>query len=107
MTLSRSVSWQAWSGAWYWKQARPPSSVPVTSLRTGKRIVLVANLVGDAGEGIVPYTVNGQLADPVSGRLVTPFTGTELGGRACFQYQAPDQACQDTLRLSVTVEEGL
>ena len=42
----------------------------------------------------------------VEGRLVTPFSGTELNGRVCFQYQAPHQACTETLGLKVTVEES-
>ena len=80
--------------------------VPVTSLRAGNRIILAANLIGDAGEGVTPYTVAGEMLSPVEGRLVTPFSGTELNGRVCFQYQAPDQACTETLRLKVTVEES-
>jgi hypothetical protein len=80
--------------------------VPVTSLRAGNRIILAANLIGDAGEGVTPYTVEGELLSPVEGRLVTPFSGTELNGRVCFQYQAPDQDCTETLRLKVTVEES-
>lgn len=81
--------------------------VPVTSLRAGKRIVLVAHLIGEAGEGVTPYTVNGELAEPVEGRLVTPFSGTEMSGRVCFQYQAPNETCEETLALETTVEETL
>jgi len=55
---------------------------------------------------VTPYTVNGQMALPVAGRLITPFSGTELNGRVCFQYQAPDEACEETLQLDVTVEES-
>ena len=80
--------------------------VPVTSLRANQRIILVAHLIGEAGEGVTPYTVNGKMALPVEGRLITPFSGTELNGRVCFQYQAPDQACEETLQLDVTVEES-
>jgi len=80
--------------------------VPVTSLKAGNRIILAANLIGDAGEGVTPYTVQGEMLSPVEGRLVTPFSGTELNGRVCFQYQAPNQACTETLRLKVTVEES-
>jgi len=80
--------------------------VPVTSLRAGNRIILAAHLIGDAGEGVTPYTVEGELIEPVEGRLVTPFSGTELNGRVCFQYQAPDQACTETLMLQVSVEES-
>jgi len=80
--------------------------VPVTSLRAGNRIILAANLIGDAGEGVTPYTVAGEMLSPVEGRLVTPFSGTELNGRVCFQYQAPHQACTETLGLKVTVEES-
>jgi hypothetical protein len=83
----------------------PP--VPVTSLRTGRRITLVSHLVGDAGEGLTPYIVNGELVEPVSGRLVTPFTNTEQSGRAAFQYQAPYEPCTETLRVSTIVEETL
>jgi len=79
--------------------------VPVNSLRAGNRIILAAHLIGDAGEGVTPYTVNGEMVAPVEGRLVTPFAGTELNGRVCFQYQAPDAACTETLQLDVTVEE--
>lgn len=81
--------------------------VPVTSLKAGKRVILVAHLIGEAGEGITPYTVNAVLQEPVEGRLVTPFSGTELGGRVCFQYQAPDVACEETLTLETTVEETI
>lgn len=81
--------------------------VPVTSKRAGRRVVLVANLVGDAGEGITPYTVDAEMVAPVEGRLVTPFSGTELGGRVSFQYQAPDEACEETIKLTTTVEEQL
>jgi len=81
--------------------------VPVTSLRAGKRVILVAHLIGEAGEGITPYTINATLKEPVEGRLVTPFSGTELGGRVAFQYQAPDQACQETISLETTVEETI
>jgi hypothetical protein len=80
--------------------------VPVTSLRANQRIILAAHLIGEAGEGVTPYTVNGKMALPVAGRLITPFSGTELNGRVCFQYQAPDQACEETLQLDVTVEES-
>lgn len=80
--------------------------VPVTSLRAGNRIILAAHLIGDAGEGVTPFTVEGELAAPVEGRLVTPFSGTELNGRVCFQYQAPDEACTETLELAVTAEES-
>ena len=80
--------------------------VPVTSLKANKRIILAAHLIGEAGEGVTPYTVNGQMALPVAGRLITPFSGTELNGRVCFQYQAPDEACEETLQLDVTVEES-
>jgi len=81
--------------------------VPVTSLRAGNRIILAAHLIGDAGEGLTPYTVEGELLAPVEGRLTTPFSNTELNGRVCFQYQAPDEACEETLKLDVTVEESL
>jgi hypothetical protein len=80
--------------------------VPVTSLRAGGRIILAAHLIGDAGEGLTPYTVNGELQAPVDGKLITPFSGTELNGRVCFQYQAPDISCDETLKLDVTVEES-
>lgn len=80
--------------------------VPVTSLRGGKRITLVANLIGDAGEGITPYTVTGELVAPVEGTLVTPFSATGLNGAVGFQYQAPAIACTETLQLAVTVEES-
>jgi hypothetical protein len=81
--------------------------VPVTSLRAGKHVVLAAHLIGEAGEGVTPYTVNGELVEPAEGRLVTPFSGTEMSGRVCFQYQAPDEACEETLALETTVEETL
>jgi len=81
--------------------------VPVTSLKAGKRVVLVAHLIVEAGEGVTPYTVNGELQEPVDGRLVTPFSGTEMSGRVCFQYQAPNEACEETLSLETEVEETL
>ena len=80
--------------------------VPVTSLRGGNRILLVANLIGGAGEGVTPYTVTGELLSPVEGTLVTPFSNTELNGKVGFYYQPPDEGCTDTLELSVTVEES-
>jgi len=49
--------------------------------------------------------VEGELAEPMNGRLVTPFSNTERNGRVAFQYQAPDYACTETLRLTTTVEE--
>jgi len=79
--------------------------VPVSSLRAGKRVILAAHLIGEAGEGITPYTVNGSMKEPVEGRLIAPFSGTELGGRVCFQYQAPSEDCEETLVLETTVEE--
>lgn len=85
--------------------AKLTKPVPVTSLRTGKRIVLVSHLIGDAGEGLSPYTIEGEMVPPVEGRLVTPFTNTERSGRASFQYQAPNLPCTETLRLNTTVEE--
>lgn len=88
------------------KPAQLTQPVPVTSLRTGNRIILAAHLIGDAGEGLTPYTVEGEMAAPVEGRLTTPFSGTELNGRVCFQYQAPAEACTETLELAVTVEES-
>lgn len=88
------------------KPATLTQPVPVTSLRSGNRVLLAANLIGDAGEGLTPYTVTGAMAPPVEGYLVTPFSGTEMNGRVCFQYQAPDIACTETLQLSVTVEEA-
>ena len=88
------------------KAAQLTQPVPVTTLRTGNRIILAANLIGDAGEGVTPYTVNGSMAVPVEGRLATPFSGTGLNGQVCFQYQAPDDACTETLQLAVTVEES-
>jgi hypothetical protein len=87
--------------------ARLTKPVPVTSLRAGKRLVFVSHLIGDAGEGLSPYTVEGEMAAPVEGRLITPFTNTERSGRAAFQYQAPDSDCIETLRLRTTVEETL
>ena len=80
--------------------------VPVTSLKSGKRIFLVSNLIGNAGEGLTPYTVNGVMKAPVEGYLITPFSGTELNGRVSFQYQPPRSACEETLQLSVIVEES-
>ena len=88
------------------KPAYLTQPVPVSSLRSGSRVILAANLIGDAGEGLTPYTVSGAMVAPVEGYLVTPVAGTELNGRVCFQYQAPDQACTETLQLSVTVEEA-
>lgn len=88
------------------KPATLTQPVPVTSLRGGKRITLVANLIGDAGEGLTPYTVTGELVAPVEGTLVTPFSATGLNGAAGFQYQAPAIACTETLQLAVTVEES-
>ena len=88
------------------KPAYLTQPVPVSSLRSGGRVLMAANLIGDAGEGLTPYTVTGAMVDPVEGYLVTPFSGTEMNGRVCFQYQARDQACTETLQLSVTVEEA-
>ena len=87
--------------------AKLTKPVPVTSLRAGKRIVFVSHLIGDAGEGLSPYTVEGEMVPPVEGKLNTPFTNTERSGRACFQYQAPATGCLETLRLRTTVEETL
>lgn len=81
--------------------------VPVTSLRANNRILFVSHLVGDAGEGLTPYTVEGELVEPAEGELLTPFAATELNGRTTFVYQAPDVACTETLRLKVKVEETL
>jgi hypothetical protein len=39
------------------------------------------------------------------GYILSPFAGTELNGRMCHQYQAPDEASTDTVRLTVTMEE--
>ncbi len=83
----------------------PP--VPVTSLRTGKRITFVSHIIGDAGEGLSPYQVNAELIQPVSGRLLTNFTNTERSGRAVLQYQAPQTPCTDTLKIKTVVEETL
>jgi len=80
--------------------------VPVTSLRGGNRIILVSHLIGDAGEGLTPYTVNGAMVSPVEGSLVTPFSATAVNGAVGFQYQAPEAACTETLQLAVTVEES-
>ena len=88
------------------KPAYLTQPVPVSSLRSGSRVILAANLIGDAGEGLTPYTVSGAMVAPVEGYLATPFSGTEMDGRVCFQYQAPDIACTETLQLSVTVEES-
>lgn len=80
--------------------------VPVTSLRAGTRITLAAHLIGEAGEGVTPYNVKGALVGPAAGRLVNPFSGTELNGRVCFQYQAPSEACTETLQLNIAVVES-
>lgn len=105
----------AWDGACqhqleiYYPMVKPyviTQPVPVTSLRGGNRVLLAANLIGDAGEGMTPYTVHGGMVPPVEGRLVTPFAVTGLNGQVCFQYQAPNAACTETLQLSVTVEES-
>ena len=80
--------------------------VPVTSLRANNRIIFVSHLIGDAGEGLTPYTVEAGMVAPVEGRLITPSSGTELNGRVCHQYEAPDAACTETLNLAVTVEES-
>lgn len=80
--------------------------VPVTSLLTGEPVVFVAHLIGDAGEGLTPYLVNASLAEPATGRLLTPYASTELNGRVSFRYQSAEAGI-DTLNLSVTVEESL
>ncbi|MBM4286890.1 MAG: hypothetical protein FJ135_01860 [Deltaproteobacteria bacterium] len=88
--------------------ARLTQPVPVTSLRAGNRIILVSHLIGDAGEGLSPYTVEGEMAAPVEGQLITPFTNTERSGKAAFQYQAPpDGPVTETLKINTTVEESL
>jgi hypothetical protein len=95
---------------WYYPMVCPDQltqPVPVSSLRSGKRIFLVAHLIGEAGEGLSPYTVKGELVSPVIGRLISPFSMTEMNGRVTFQYQAPDEACEETLSLETTVEETL
>uniref|UniRef100_A0A7C3Z0V1 Uncharacterized protein n=1 Tax=Desulfobacca acetoxidans TaxID=60893 RepID=A0A7C3Z0V1_9BACT len=79
--------------------------VPVTSLKAGERVMLVSHLVGDAGEGVTPYTVEGELLPPAEGYLATPVSGTEFNGRACFIYQAPWQTCTETLKVSANIEE--
>lgn len=81
--------------------------VPVSSLRTKNRVVLVAHLIGDAGEGLTPYIAYGTMVPPVEGLLVTPFTNVELNGRMSFQYQAPSTPCTETLQINVTVIEGI
>jgi hypothetical protein len=81
--------------------------VPVTSLRAGRRIELVSHLIGSAGEGLTPYTVEGEMVPPVEGRLLTPFTNTERNGRISLHYQAPDYGCTETLALKVNVEGTL
>jgi hypothetical protein len=79
--------------------------VPVSSLKTGKQITFVSHVIGDAGEGVTPFTVNANMADPVEGRLINAFSGTELNGRVSHRYQAPNEACTETLQLDVTVED--
>jgi hypothetical protein len=80
--------------------------VPVTRLRAGEKVLFVAHLYGDNGEGVSPYTVNAAMEEPVEGRLLTPFSGTELNGAATFRYQAPAAGCTEKLKLSTTVTDG-
>ena len=79
--------------------------VPVSPLRAGTKVHLVAHLVGDSGEGIGGYLVNGELLDPAQGTLLTPVAGTELCGAVTFKYQAP-AAVEDTLKISATIVDG-
>jgi hypothetical protein len=88
------------------KPAQLTQPVPVSSLRDGKQILFVAHLIGDAGEGMTPYTVLGSMSDALAGTLVTPFSGTESNGKVCFKYEPPTAGCVNTLQLTVTVEES-
>jgi hypothetical protein len=79
--------------------------VPVSPLRAGEKVRLVAHLVGDSGEGIGGYLVNAELLDPAQGECLTPVAGTELCGAVTFRYRAP-AAGTDTLKISATVTDG-
>ena len=79
--------------------------VPVSPLRAGEKVRLVAHLVGDSGEGIGGYLVNGELLDPAAGECLTPVAGSELCGAITFRYQVPE-AATDTLKISATVTDG-
>lgn len=79
--------------------------VPVNPLKGGEQITLVSHLVGDAGEGITPYTIEGELEPPEEGYLLTPVSGTGFNGRAAFVYQAPYETCTETLKLTAHIEE--
>jgi len=89
-----------------YKVAGLTDPVPVSRLRAEEKVLFVAHLYGDNGEGVSPYTVNATLEEPVGGRLLTPFAGTELNGAASFRYQAPAASCTEKLKLSSTITDG-
>lgn len=76
--------------------------VPVNSLRTSRQITFVAHLIGEAGEGIAPALVNAELAEPASGRILTPHVTTEASGRLLIRYESDSTGgYTDTIELSV------
>lgn len=79
--------------------------VPVSPLRAGEKVRFVAHLIGDTGEGIASYLINGELLEPVSGECLTPVAQTENCGAITFRYQATE-ACEDTLKISATITDG-
>jgi hypothetical protein len=89
-----------------YKVAGLTDPVPVSRVRAEEKVLFVAHLYGDNGEGVSPYTVNAALEEPVEGRLRTPFAGTELNGAASFRYQAPEVGCTEKLKLSATITDG-
>jgi hypothetical protein len=81
--------------------------VPVTPLRAGQRARFVAHLVGEAGEPLPPYLVQGSLADPAEGYLVNRTAAGNRLGVVEFLYQAPALGGnEETLELSTTITDG-
>lgn len=80
--------------------------VPVTSLKNGAEILFSAHLVGDRGEGISPYTINVDLAEPKNGRVLTNIAHSGANGGIDFSYKAPDETVTDTVELTATITDG-
>jgi hypothetical protein len=79
--------------------------VPITSLRAGGRVTFVSHLHGSAGEGVTPFTAEAELLSTPHGYLTSPFAGTELNGRITHGYVAPNESAEDTIQVTVDIEE--
>jgi len=82
--------------------------VPITSPGKNERTVFVANLIGEAGEGIGGQMVHAELEAPNNhGTIVSPDIVSEMNGIIRLQYQGPSVAGTEKINLSAVIAEQL